>query len=105
MEKQCECICQHEDDLDAREIKPCMEKPELPLPNLIESDDESDGDSLSSEPVLESGGEMVNNDDRYWCDHPINDRDIPELPTFEQIDSPVKSPEEAPSKSPEEAAD
>eukprot|EP00956_Cyclotella_meneghiniana_P011184 scaffold15697_cov40-Cyclotella_meneghiniana.AAC.12 len=46
---------------------------------------------------------MVDNDDSYWCDHPINDRDDPEYPTFEQIDSLTKSPEEAPSKSPEEA--
>ena len=36
---------------------------------------------------IESVGKMVDNDDSYWCDHPINDRDDPEYPTFEQIDS------------------
>ena len=74
--------------------------------DLVESDvDPDDDDSLSSEPVIESGGEVDDNDDSYWRDHPFNEKDKPELLTFEQIDSPVKSPEEAPSKSPEEAGD
>eukprot|EP00956_Cyclotella_meneghiniana_P021617 scaffold39540_cov51-Cyclotella_meneghiniana.AAC.1 len=75
-----------------------------PPPQLAKSDVESDSDddSLSSDPVIESGGDNGDPDESYWKDHPITDKDEPELPTFEPVDSPTKSPEEAPSTSPEE---
>eukprot|EP00804_Cyclotella_cryptica_P001027 CCRYP_008338-RA/>CCRYP_008338-RA protein AED:0.69 eAED:0.69 QI:0/0/0/0.5/0/0/2/0/219 len=95
LEKQHERTCRHQDDLNAKEIKRCIERSKTPLPDLVESDDESDSDSLSSDPVIESGGEVDDNGDSYWRDHPINEKDDPELPTFDQIDSPTKSPEEA----------
>eukprot|EP00804_Cyclotella_cryptica_P007127 CCRYP_020034-RB/>CCRYP_020034-RB protein AED:0.46 eAED:-0.11 QI:0/0/0/1/0/0/2/0/484 len=95
LEKQREHTRRQQDDLNAIEIKRRMESSKSPLPDLVESDDESDSDSLSSNPVIESGGEMDHNGDSYWRDHPINEKDNPELPTFEQIDSPTKSTEEA----------
>ena len=94
LEKQRECARRRQDDLNAKEIKRRMERSKSPLPDLVESDNESDNDSLSSDPVIESGGE-IDNDSSYWRDHPINSKDDPELPTFDPIDSPTKSPEEA----------
>eukprot|EP00956_Cyclotella_meneghiniana_P015936 scaffold24808_cov102-Cyclotella_meneghiniana.AAC.1 len=85
-----------------RRLKKTRDSP--PPPSLAESDVESDDDcdSLSLDPVIESGGDNGDPDESYWKDHPITDKDEPELPTFEPIDSPTKSPEEAPSNSTEE---
>ena len=56
---------------------------------------DTDDDSLSSDPVIESGG-----DDRdFWSDHPTG-QDDDDLPAFEPVDSPLRVPEKAPPGSP-----
>eukprot|EP00956_Cyclotella_meneghiniana_P028880 scaffold68484_cov41-Cyclotella_meneghiniana.AAC.2 len=65
-----------------RRLKNTRDSP--PPPSLAESDVESDidCDSLSSDPVIESGGDNGDPDESYWKDHPVNNKDEPELPTF-----------------------
>eukprot|EP00956_Cyclotella_meneghiniana_P015029 scaffold22790_cov42-Cyclotella_meneghiniana.AAC.1 len=105
LEKQRNIQRRHRDK-EIEEIHRRMKKSRdsTPPPQLAESDVESDDDddSLSSDPVIESGGDNGDPDESYWKDHPLTDKDEPELPTFEPVDSPTKSPEEAPSTSPEE---
>ena len=63
------------------------------MSDLVELDvDPDDDDSLSFESVIKSGGD----DWDFWYDHPHHVREEPELPNFEPIDSPARSPEEGP---------
>ena len=89
--------------VESQEVKRRLERSKEPLPDLCESDVDSDCDSVTSsmDPVRESGGDDEAEKD-YWSDHPLNDREEPELPTFEPVPSPRRLPEEAPT-SPEEA--
>jgi hypothetical protein len=82
--------------LETKEVKHRLERAKEPLPDLEESDVDSDGDSLSLEPVIESGGDERD----FWSDHPVADEDETNLPEFEPVDSPLRVPEEAPPGSP-----
>ena len=83
-------------DLEIKEIKRKLERAWETPPNLASSDVDSDDDSLSSEPVIESGGD----DKDFWSDHPISQQSNDDLPDFQPVDSPLRVPEEAPTSSP-----
>ena len=95
LEKQCNTQRRHR-ECEIEEIHRCLKKSHDSLPPLVDSDVDSDSDCdfLSSGPVIKSGGDDSDHDESYWKDHPLHNKDEPELPTFEQIDSPSKSPEE-----------
>ena len=81
--------------VEQKEVKRRMERAREPLPDLAESDVDSDDESLSSDPVIDSGGEVVSDRD-FWADHPeMEPTDIGhvEPPDFEPgLPSPAPSP-------------
>ena len=63
--------------------------------DLVESDvDPDDDDSLPFESVIKSGGDDSDHDESYWKDHPLHNKDEPELSTYGQIDFLSKAPAE-----------
>lgn len=82
------------------EIKHCLEHSHEAVPDLVESDIDSEvDDSLSTDPVIKRGGDYRD----FWGDHLLNKREEPKLPTFEPMNSPIQSPEQALSISPSQA--
>jgi hypothetical protein len=71
--------------VESREVKKHLECSQEPLPDLEESNvDSDDDDSLSGSPTFESGGEVVKRD--IWGDHPAKQLD------FEPVVDPSQPP-------------
>jgi hypothetical protein len=79
-----------------REIKRRVERSQKPLPGLLaesDIDSDSDNESLSSDPVIDSGGDKVDERD-FRSDHP---RQMEEPPDNEADLGPPSQPEPPPS--------
>jgi hypothetical protein len=83
-----------------REIKRRVERSQKPLPGLLaesDIDSDSDNESLSSDPVIDSGGDKVDERD-FRSDHP---RQMEEPPDNEADLGPPSQPEPPPSPIPQ----
>lgn len=94
---------EHQHAVETKEIKCRLECLQEPVPDLAESDVNSDDDDSpsGSQAFASERDGLVHEEKDMWCDHPAKQLDFePEINASDE--APVSSPEAAPSNAPEE---
>jgi hypothetical protein len=87
--------------VESKEVKKRLERSRSSVPDLIESDVESDDeDSVCVDPQFESGGDEAAVERDMWADHPV--RRLDDEFESESTKAPAHASEEAPMHAPEE---